>query len=312
MDNRKVAQQVIEHLGGKENITNALHCVTRLRFNVKEDAKVNGAAIEAIDGVMGMQIKNGQYQVIIGPMVADVFLEVEELLGHSGSEAPKTRMGNVLDIITGIFSAILPALVAGGMLKGILAMLEAMGMSSGGGDLDRIQCHLGCSVLFSAVPAGSFRRKKIQGQRVSGALRGRRFDVSHLCGCGGGSRKPLLFLGDHHSCVQLRKLGIPGGAGGWTAGHCIPLCGSLYSRCSQNGRCAHGVPCGNHSRHLPGAGPSGQLRWSGAGKRHRLAFLCTGTGSRLPAGLLYAAHCAVWYAPIYFSHSDLQYRYLGV
>ena len=133
MDNRKVAQQVIEHLGGKENITNALHCVTRLRFNVKEDAKVNGAAIEAIDGVMGMQIKNGQYQIIIGPMVADVFLEVEDLLGHSGSEAPKTRMGNVLDIITGIFSAILPALVAGGMLKGILAMLEAMGMSSGGG-----------------------------------------------------------------------------------------------------------------------------------------------------------------------------------
>lgn len=133
MDNRKVAQQVIEHLGGKENITNALHCVTRLRFNVKEDAKVNGAAIEAIDGVMGMQIKNGQYQIIIGPMVADVFLEVEDLLGHSGSEEPKTRMGNVLDIITGIFSAILPALVAGGMLKGILAMLEAMGMSSGGG-----------------------------------------------------------------------------------------------------------------------------------------------------------------------------------
>ena len=133
MDNRKVAQQVIERLGGKENITNALHCVTRLRFNVKEDAKVNGAAIEAIDGVMGMQIKNGQYQIIIGPMVADVFLEVEDLLGHSGSEAPKTRMGNVLDIITGIFSAILPALVAGGMLKGILAMLEAMGMSSGGG-----------------------------------------------------------------------------------------------------------------------------------------------------------------------------------
>lgn len=70
MDNRKVAQQVIEHLGGKENITNALHCVTRLRFNVKEDAKVNGAAIEAIDGVMGMQIKNGQYQIIIGPIPA--------------------------------------------------------------------------------------------------------------------------------------------------------------------------------------------------------------------------------------------------
>ncbi|HJG27196.1 MAG TPA: PTS transporter subunit EIIC, partial [Subdoligranulum variabile] len=195
MDNRKVAQQVIEHLGGKENITNALHCVTRLRFNVKEDAKVNGAAIEAIDGVMGMQIKNGQYQIIIGPMVADVFLEVEDLLGHSGSEAPKTRMGNVLDIITGIFSAILPALVAGGMLKGILAMLEAMGMSSGGGTwtvfsvISDVPFYF-LPFLLAVSAARKFKVNEYLGLCVAGALMYPTF-VDAV----GAAENPFSFLG---------------------------------------------------------------------------------------------------------------------
>lgn len=195
MDNRKVAQQVIERLGGKENITNALHCVTRLRFNVKEDAKVNGAAIEAIDGVMGMQIKNGQYQIIIGPMVADVFLEVEDLLGHSGSEAPKTRMGNVLDIITGIFSAILPALVAGGMLKGILAMLEAMGMSSGGGTwtvfsvISDVPFYF-LPFLLAVSAARKFKVNEYLGLCVAGALMYPTF-VDAV----GAAENPFSFLG---------------------------------------------------------------------------------------------------------------------
>ena len=139
MDNRKVASQVIQNLGGKDNITNALHCVTRLRFNLADESKANLKAIEQIDGVLGTQIKNGQYQVIIGPMVGDVFIEVESMLdskaGDSGT-APKGKLtaGAVLEVITGVFSPILPALVAGGMLKGIIAMFEAFGwISSGAG-----------------------------------------------------------------------------------------------------------------------------------------------------------------------------------
>lgn len=135
MNNKKVAAEVVHHLGGKDNITSALHCVTRLRFNLSDTAKADLKAIEKIDGVLGTQIKNGQYQVIIGPMVGDVFIEVEALLGGTGSDSGakgKLTPGAVLDVITGVFSPILPALVAGGMLKGIIAMFEAFGWVSSG------------------------------------------------------------------------------------------------------------------------------------------------------------------------------------
>lgn len=88
-------------------------------------------SIENLEGVIGTQIKNGQYQIIIGPMVADVFIEVEALLGDmSNNEIKSTQkfdVNKILDVITGIFSPILPALVAGGMLKGIIAMIDGFG-----------------------------------------------------------------------------------------------------------------------------------------------------------------------------------------
>lgn len=145
MNNKKLAGEVVRLLGGKDNISNALHCVTRLRFNLKEESKADLKSIGELDGVLGTQIKNEQYQVIIGPMVGDVFIEVEALLGHEGSmgsvdenvqaaekSGKRVNMAAVLDVITGVFSPILPALVAGGMLKGIIAMLEAFGWISGG------------------------------------------------------------------------------------------------------------------------------------------------------------------------------------
>lgn len=128
MTNKELAKQIVGYLGGKDNITNALHCVTRLRFNVKNQEQVDMKHIEDLEGVLGVQIKNGQYQVIIGPMVADVFIEVEPLLNGNDtyqSEGKQKISGKqVLDVITGIFSSILPALVAGGMLKGIIALLD--------------------------------------------------------------------------------------------------------------------------------------------------------------------------------------------
>jgi PTS system beta-glucosides-specific IIC component len=137
MDNKKVANEVVQHLGGKENITNALHCVTRLRFNLKDESKADMEAIKKIQGVVGTAIQNDQYQVIIGPMVGDVFIEVEQLLGEKVSGQTEGNGGKitpaaVLDVITGVFSPILPALVAGGMLKGIIAMFEAFGLISSG------------------------------------------------------------------------------------------------------------------------------------------------------------------------------------
>ena len=74
MNNKKLAGEVVRFLGGKDNISNALHCVTRLRFNLKDESLADLKSIGELDGVLGTQIKNEQYQVIIGPMVGDVLL----------------------------------------------------------------------------------------------------------------------------------------------------------------------------------------------------------------------------------------------
>lgn len=137
-NNKELAASIVELLGGSSNISTALHCVTRLRFNLRDDSLAKLDDIRQLKGVLGAQIKDGQYQVIIGPNVNRVYDEVVPLLDSSAaadkpSSAGKVKGAQVLDIITGIFSAILPALVAGGMLKGLLALAEIFGVNTGGG-----------------------------------------------------------------------------------------------------------------------------------------------------------------------------------
>lgn len=122
-----------------------------------------------LKGVLGAQIKDGQYQIIIGPNVNRVYDEVVPLLDSSAaadkpSSAGKIKGAQVLDIITGIFSAILPALVAGGMLKGLLALAEIFGVNTGVGDLPDPEHDLRCALLLSSLPAGHLRSTQVQGE----------------------------------------------------------------------------------------------------------------------------------------------------
>lgn len=137
-NNKDLAASIVELLGGSSNISTALHCVTRLRFNLRDGSLAKLDDIRQLKGVLGAQIKDGQYQIIIGPNVNRVYDEVVPLLDSSAaadkpSSAGKIKGAQVLDIITGIFSAILPALVAGGMLKGLLALAEIFGVNTGVG-----------------------------------------------------------------------------------------------------------------------------------------------------------------------------------
>ncbi len=76
MDAKKTAQQVLEQVGGAENVTFLTHCVTRLRFNLKSMDGVDEAKVKAVPGVVGVVNKGGQYQVIIGNEVAAVYDEL--------------------------------------------------------------------------------------------------------------------------------------------------------------------------------------------------------------------------------------------
>lgn len=136
MENKILAQQIIELIGGKENVIQSWHCITRIRFNLLDDKKVKVEEVNNLDGVIGSQFSGGQYQVIIGAKVVDVFQEIDKKLGnsHKGNIIRDREEMNILDklfdIISGIFTPLMPAIVGGGLIKGLMALFVALGWLS--------------------------------------------------------------------------------------------------------------------------------------------------------------------------------------
>lgn len=122
-----LAKDIVRLVGGKENISNAFHCQTRLRFNLKDESKADKEAVKQLDGVITVVEGSGQFQVCIGPHVADVFEEVEKLVDLSGADAApaeKKGVGNaIIDFVSGTFQPIIPALSGAGMVKAVMALL---------------------------------------------------------------------------------------------------------------------------------------------------------------------------------------------
>lgn len=123
---------LLKNIGGKENINNVTHCLTRLRFNLQDRDKANKKLIENIEGVVTVIESAGQFQVVIGNHVGDVYKELQQEIGLSvnsiaseeGQES-KGVIGTLIDIISGIFTPFVSVLMAAGMIKGLLALLVA-------------------------------------------------------------------------------------------------------------------------------------------------------------------------------------------
>lgn len=137
MNYENLAKQILKNVGGQENVSNLTHCATRLRFNLKDSAKANTEVIKKTKGVMGVVDKGGQYQVIIGNDVNHVYKEIMKIANlegktESSSDTVDDRktMAKVIDTITGIFTPILPAITAAGMMKAVLAILTAFKLIS--------------------------------------------------------------------------------------------------------------------------------------------------------------------------------------
>lgn len=124
--NKQLAQKIVELIGGKENVNDAWHCQTRLRFKLVDESKAETEKIKELAGVINVLSKGGVYQIVIGPNVADVFEELEPLLDlNQGSEQKeKTNIGaKIIDFVSGVFQPIIPALSGAGMVKAVLALL---------------------------------------------------------------------------------------------------------------------------------------------------------------------------------------------
>ena len=129
-----LAKEIVKNVGGKENVSSLTHCITRLRFKLKDESKANDQVIKDMDGVVTVMKSGGQYQVVIGNHVPKVYADVMPLLGmEEGSadraeDAPSGNLFNrAIDIISGIFQPILGIMAACGMVKGLNALFVALG-----------------------------------------------------------------------------------------------------------------------------------------------------------------------------------------
>ncbi|WP_300121022.1 beta-glucoside-specific PTS transporter subunit IIABC [uncultured Enterococcus sp.] len=126
MDYQKLAQEILEKVGGKSNVNSLTHCATRLRFVLNDNGKANAEDIKAIKGVVGVANSGGQFQVIIGSDVAKVYQPIKDIVGageNTQESTPQRPLDKVLAIISGIFTPILPVITAAGMIKAVLSLL---------------------------------------------------------------------------------------------------------------------------------------------------------------------------------------------
>lgn len=132
-DYPKLASTILENVGGKENVEFVMNCATRLRFTLKNMDLAKTEEIKNTKGVIDVIIQNGQYQVCIGPDVIDVFKELNKIgdFSQKKEEEPKNNqklIDKFLGVVSGIFTPIVPVLMAAGMVGALLTVLDLIGV----------------------------------------------------------------------------------------------------------------------------------------------------------------------------------------
>ena len=137
MDYKKLAERILEKLGGKENVESVVHCMTRLRFVLKDESQVDDEQVKKIKGVIGVMKKSGQYQIIIGNEVASVYKEICALGNFKEKTSVKkiekknqNIISEMLDIISSVMSPVIPAIIGAAMIKVLLTVLPMIGILS--------------------------------------------------------------------------------------------------------------------------------------------------------------------------------------
>ncbi|WP_035437958.1 beta-glucoside-specific PTS transporter subunit IIABC [Bacillus sp. UNC322MFChir4.1] len=218
MKYEQLAKDIIENVGGNENVNSVVHCITRLRFKLKDEGKAKTDVLKNMDGVVTVMKSGGQYQVVIGNHVPDVYKAVVEI-GSFHTQAPveaddnksKGVFNTFIDVISGIFTPILGVLAATGMIKGFNALLVALGWLSNTSGTYQILNAVGDSLFyFFPIFLGYTASKKFGGNVFIGMAIGGALVYPALSGL--TTAKPLytLFAGTmFESPIHITFLGIP-------------------------------------------------------------------------------------------------------
>ena len=133
MNYKNVAQSILDNVGGPDNVKDATHCFTRLRLVLRNDDLADKAAVERLEGVIQVVESGGQFQIVLGGKVNKVYDEFLQLVNveggeETGIEGDKGSIGNtILQTISKIFTPVVPAIAAAGLIKGLLSAASRLG-----------------------------------------------------------------------------------------------------------------------------------------------------------------------------------------
>ena len=155
MDYQSLAKKILERVGGKENVVSLIHCMTRLRFTLKDESVVDDELVKKTKGVMGVMKKAGQYQIIIGNDVANVYNELQKLGNFSNQKVTQPQkqenrniLSMLMDTISGIMTPVIPALIGAAMMKVLLTVLPMLGVLDTSGQTYQILNVIGDGAFF--------------------------------------------------------------------------------------------------------------------------------------------------------------------
>lgn len=188
VDNKQIAKDVYAAVGGKENILNVVHCMTRLRFTLKDLNLPKTDEVKKLDGVLGAQISGGQYQVIIGQNVPKVYAEIcsmggfeskaaidENLDGPKEKLTPKKIGMNIMGYLSGSMVEMIPVMMAAGLMRAVSALIgpDFLGLVAAGSDTLIVFDFLyNAGFYFIPILIGFVAAKKMGVNQMLGAYMG--------------------------------------------------------------------------------------------------------------------------------------------
>ncbi|UPG65182.1 beta-glucoside-specific PTS transporter subunit IIABC [Metabacillus endolithicus] len=219
MKYEQLAKDILSNVGGKENVSSVVHCITRLRFKLKDESKANTEVLKNMDDVVTVMKSGGQYQVVIGNHVPDVYKAVVAEGGFQGQspveekeEGPKGSMlSRFIDIVSSIFTPVLGVLAASGMIKGFNALFVALGwLTNTSGTYQILNATGDALFYFLPIFLGYTAIKKFGGTPFIGMAIGSALVYPTLSGLTAGEPLYTVFAGTiFESPIFITFLGIP-------------------------------------------------------------------------------------------------------
>ncbi|WP_339783174.1 beta-glucoside-specific PTS transporter subunit IIABC [Paenibacillus sp. FSL R7-0313] len=217
----QLAKDILSRVGGRENVNSVFHCVTRLRFKLKNESVAKTEELKNLPGVITVMQSGGQYQVVIGNEVPDVYKAVvkagnfpsegqfEEEADNSGKKVG--LFSRFIDMISGVFTPLLGLLAATGMIKGFTAMFLSFGwITETSGTYQLLNATGDCLFYFFPIFLGYTAIKKFGGSPFLGMAIGASLVYPSLSGLTAGDPLYTLFAGTLiESPIHITFLGIP-------------------------------------------------------------------------------------------------------